>query len=116
MTDFVALENLQTGTLQLMAIDRELFSTSLYGCAFVIVTIDDGQTSKKTRTWASGLRRYRQMHEAGAGCQDCLLQRASGTIQSFIQTKTRQNHLGSKVTLIEWAWNGWRLMTIARFM
>jgi len=31
-------------------------------------------------------------------------------------TAAAQNHLGSKVTLIERAWNGWRLMTIVRFM
>jgi len=56
MADFAGLDNVpnrasnQTGTLQFMAINRELFSTSLYGCAFVMVIINDGQTSKKART------------------------------------------------------------------
>lgn len=63
MADFAGLDNVlnrasnKTVTLQFMATNRESFSISLYGCAFVMVTIDDGQTSKKTRTWASGLRR-----------------------------------------------------------
>lgn len=38
----------QTGTLQFMAIDHESFFTSLYKRAFFIITINDGQASKKT--------------------------------------------------------------------
>jgi len=53
MADVVGLDNVQTGTLQFITIDRELFSTSLYRYIFIIIIIDNRQTSKKTRTWVN---------------------------------------------------------------
>jgi hypothetical protein len=44
----------QTGTLSFIAIDFELF-TFLCACLFVIVTMEDGQASNKTKSLASRL-------------------------------------------------------------
>jgi len=55
VADFAGLDNVpnrasnQTGTLQFMAIDYESFSTSLYGCAFVMATMGDGANQQEDK-------------------------------------------------------------------